>query len=79
MRKMLRYATDHTTDSGELTRRLNEFTEEMYQEYKHQKELLDMEERIYKRLEKRFDAAIVDQATPALKDLRKQLDNLVHP
>ena len=38
-----------------------------------------MEERLYKRLEKRFDAAIVDQATPALRDLRQELGNLLHP
>ena len=73
------YATDNTTDPGELKRRLNQFTEEVYQEYKHQKELMDMEERLYKRLEKRFDAAIVDQATPALRDLRQELGNLLHP
>lgn len=36
----------------------------------------EIEERVYKRVMKDIDIQIIDKATPALKDLEKQLMNL---
>ena len=38
-----------------------------------------MEERIYQRLIKQIHVQFQDDATPALRDLRKEIDNLINP
>lgn len=47
-----------------------------YQEYKHQAELKQMEENIYNRLIKDINIEIVDKATPAIKELDKQIRDI---
>lgn len=47
-----------------------------YQEYKHQAELKQMEENIYNRIMKDINIEIVDKATPAIKELDKQIRDI---
>lgn len=47
-----------------------------YQEYKHQAELKQMKENIYNRLIKDINIEIVDKATPAIKELDKQIRDI---
>lgn len=47
-----------------------------YKEYKHQAELKQMEENIYNRLIKDINIEIVDKATPAIKELDKQIRDI---
>lgn len=46
------------------------------EERKREQELKELEERLYQRVMKSIDIKVVDNATPALKALEKQLQNL---
>ena len=48
----------------------------LYQEYKYQAELKQIEENIYNRLVKGINIEIVDKATPAIKEIDKQIRDI---
>ena len=52
------------------------FTDRYLEERRRTSMMREIEERVYKRVMKDIDIQIVDKATPALKDLEKQLMNM---
>ena len=64
---------DPTTALAQQTR---EFAEGLYKEYKHQRELQEMEERIFQRLMKKFVVEVKNEASPAIKEIKEEIDKL---
>lgn len=60
----------------QLYKQHRNMVDSFYQEYKHQAELKQMEENIYNRLIKDINIEIVDKATPAIKELDKQIRDI---
>lgn len=74
MNKYIKYKNMTPTEA--LAAHHNEIMDEFYKEYKHQKELQDMEERLYNRIMKSINIKIVDAASPAIDEIGKQLSNI---
>lgn len=54
----------------------NRMLEETYQEFKHQRELEELEDRLYKRIMKDLSIEVVDKASPVIANLNKELAKL---
>ena len=65
----------------DLTQRLamehKRIIESTYQEYKHQKELKEMEDRLYKRIIDKFSVEVKNEALLEIKELNKEIDKLL--
>lgn len=57
---------------------IKERSEAFYKEYKHQKELIDLENRLYERLIKRLTVQVNDEASPVIADLRTEIQKLLN-
>lgn len=56
---------------------LRERTESFYREYKHQKELTDLENRLYERIMKKLTVEVNNEASPVIADLRKEIEKML--
>ena len=66
-------------DSGkDLSRLLFEAHREIEADYERKRELEAMEERIYQRVMKSLKVQVVDKATPAIKELNKEINKLMN-
>ena len=76
------YAINDGKHDGELdlteiwAKQTKSFTDRYLEERRRTAMMREIEERVYKRVMKDIDIQIVDKATPALKDLEKQLMNI---
>ena len=46
-------------------------------EEQHKRELADLEERVYQRVMKRIQVEVKNEATPAIREIRRELENLI--
>lgn len=74
--KLWKYSTDNTTDSAELTRRLHEHTQERHNKINQKRDMEEMEKRIEENVMKRIMIRIQNDATPKIKKLNEQIQNL---
>lgn len=57
---------------------LREKQESFYREYKHQKELTDLENRLYERIMKKLTVEVNNMASPVIADLRTEIQKLLN-
>lgn len=66
-------------DSGkDVSRLLYEAHQEIRADYEKKREMEAMEERIYQRVMKSLKVEVVDKATPAIKELNKEINKLMN-
>lgn len=66
-------------DSGkDVSRLLFEAHQEIRADYEKKREMEAMEERIYQRVMKSLKVDVVDKATPAIKELNKEINKLMN-
>lgn len=74
---MNRYNKDYNSLSVKLQEGRKKVVESFYNEYKHQKEMLELEERLYKRIMDAFNIQVKDEATPIIEELSALIKNIM--
>ena len=69
---------DENDPTYKLGQIIKKQTEAFYKEYKHQKELTDLENRLYERLIKKLTVEVKNEASPVISDLREEIEKMLN-